>query len=336
MAKTERPAKQQVSSQKEKKFELPPTMELGTFLHLYEYVMLHKPMSDFRTWPDVTFEQAYELVKDVKYNIVSEEPKSFLAESVLSTDDIWAECESTGHLDLARLQKSMIDRKCCLGFSIPLIQEIVGREYPIHDSLKITFLYQWVNTVRRANEIQRREQVRAAALDKVNVHEFEIEIECTLDQAQLLEGYFKVQTDAYNSWHAQLLKDLKSKAKKTAYEPASTLVTAFRKEYSGKVPRTLITRGMRRATFLWQAWLDSGRSAAKKPEALSGIAAMMTLADTGFKWEQAGSALVIGETSPIHVASVLRGTIQTERRIKYISVKKRDGLFYTVTGVYRP
>ncbi|QYW05232.1 hypothetical protein pEaSNUABM21_00218 [Erwinia phage pEa_SNUABM_21] len=325
-----------------KKFVYPKSLPFADFLHMYElYCFRHLTLDQtgYRTWPDVTLEEAY----------------NSIVEKGLTIDDVLREgnhisqsYRDSGYLfndlneldkDIGELRSAFIDRRCHLGYAIPLLLQTRVQVMNRYPDMRLTFAYAWAACVKE--KLISETKAEKAAIKHNGTErgsQVTFEIECTLEQAQRLEEYIQIRVDAYNYWSDKMRTILKDRRRVNAGPPVSEVVTEFRKSLKGKVPRSLVSRSMNHAMFDWQKWLDSKRSASKKPEGITVVSHNSVSLSNAFSFDQMDNALTFGEVKDIAITQVVEGQLEPTRPFKYLIVngrKKPDSLVFVVTGQYK-
>lgn len=209
-----------------KKSEKVMPLEIYELAALYELYHRNTVTDSFRTWPDITIAEAYELVSQINPADITD-VKQYAA--------LYRNDSGLKYKEVREFRNALIEKEISVGISIPLFIE----HFKIQpdDPLMASFLYTWAAYVRTM--VERRKKI-GVSKPVVQDGDFCVEIECNVDQAKLLERY----CDAY---HGTLiacrdyLKSLGSRAPKRIDLISSKLATQIRKEHSFEdVPRSLI------------------------------------------------------------------------------------------------
>ncbi|QQO90366.1 hypothetical protein pEaSNUABM5_00224 [Erwinia phage pEa_SNUABM_5] len=344
MAKTERPAKtaDRVSSQSDNLADIESRYSrIGDFLYLYEHHRRKFPLEDYRTWPEISIAQALSILIDKEYTSKELDvmPADLLA-SYGRTKKFFDSYRAGTNLTDADIKLLFIQQKIDFGFAIPLLVELFG-DVPPKDSSKVSFLYSWINCVRFMNKkVWLAEQNEIKLRDKDDPKAFEFEIECTLEQAAILEKYIAIKVDAYNHWWAYTINRFPKQKSKEAPLPTSTYITELRSAYLKhglKIPRSLVSRALTSCAAHWQRWSDNTNKQGSRPDKLNPDAKNNTLSvsDSGFSFVESNTALSVGDAKKIHISNVIRGEINSDRKAKYLIVMRKEGLIYSVKGKYK-
>ena len=328
-----------------KQFVFPNSLPVADFLHIYElYCRKNFLLADtgYRTWPDITIEEAYNRVVESALTIddVLHEESS-IADSYRQTKALFANLGS-GEINAEELRAAFIERRCSLGYSIALLEQFCPDLLEKTHSLRLTFVYAWAACLKDKVSTEMRE-ARIAERHDPNVERYRgalvtFEIECNIEQALRLDEYLQIRIDAYNHWYECLEKALKNPRRVTAGAPDSKVITDFRKRYEGDIPRSLIKRSMHHAMSNWQNWLDSKRKASKHPSTLSKKALNSASISSSYSFHDMGTSLTIGEIKNIAIKGVISGELDLTKEFKYLIINARASrktLVYTVTGQYK-
>lgn len=326
-------------------FVYPESLPVADFLHIYEfYCHRNFLLTDvgYRTWPDVTIEEAYNRVlesgltiDDVIYD------GAHVSESFKQTKKLFAEL-GVGKINPDDLKSAFIERRCHLGFAIPLLTQFCPDLLTQGPDLRLTFVYSWASCVKekliaetRAAKLAER---HAADTPSYKGKLVTFEIECNLEQAMLMDEYIQIRIAAYDHWSEHLKKALKDKRRTSAGAPDSKVITEFRKQYEGDIPRSLIKRSMHHAMSDWQKWLDAKRQHGKHPSMISKKSLSSVSLSSSYSINEMGTSLTFGEVKNIHIVGVTAGELDLTKEFKYLIVNARTSkksLVYTVTGQYK-
>ncbi|QZE58780.1 hypothetical protein pEaSNUABM28_00223 [Erwinia phage pEa_SNUABM_28] len=328
-----------------KQFVYPESLPVADFLHMYEF-FCHKNflLADvgYRTWPDVTIEEAYTKViesgitiDDVVYD------GSHISESYKQSRKLFANL-GEGKINPDDLKSAFIERRCYLGYAIPLLMQFCPDLLAQGPDLRLTFVYSWAACIKekliaetRAAKLAERHSADTPSYRGKLVT---FEIECSLAQAQMMDDYIQIRGAAYDHWSEHLKGALKDKRRVTAGAPDSKVITEFRKQYEGDVPRSLIKRSMHHATADWQKWLDAKRQHGKHPSMISKKSLNSVSLSSSCSINEMGTTLTFGEIQNIPIVRVTAGELEPTKEFKYLIVNARvskKSLVYIVTGQYK-
>ena len=326
-------------------FVYPESLPVADFLHMYElYCHRNLLLADvgYRTWPDVTIEEAY--TKVVESGISMDDviyDSSHISESFKQTRKLFADL-GTGKLSADDLKSAFIERKCNLGYAIPLLLQFCPDLMTNGADLRLTFAYSWATCLKEKliAETRAAKQAERHAADAPSYRGklVTFEIECSLAQAADMEDYLKIRVEAYDHWSEQLKKALKDKRRVTAGAPDSKVITEFRKQYEGDIPRSLIKRSMHHAMSDWQKWLDAKRQHGKHPSMISKKSLNSVSLSSSCSINDMGTTLTFGEIKNIPIVKVTAGELDPTKEFKYLIVNARfskKSLVYVVTGQYK-
>lgn len=328
-----------------KPFVLPEGLRIADFLHMYElYCHRNFLLADvgYRTWPEVTIEEAYKRViesgitiDDVVYD------GAHVSQSYKQTRNLFDGLRE-GKINPDDLKSAFIERRCFLGYAIPLLLQFCPDLIDRGPDLRLTFVYSWAACLKeklitetRAAKLAERHSPDAPAYRGKLVS---FEIECSLEQAAMMDDYIQIRAAAYEHWSEHLKKALKDKRRVTAGAPDSKVITEFRKQYEGDIPRSLIKRSMHHATSDWQKWLDAKRQHGKHPSMISKKSLNSVSLSSSFSINEMGTKLTFGEIKNIPIVGVTAGELDLTKEFKYMIVNARVSnktLVYTVTGQYK-
>lgn len=328
-----------------KKFVFPESLRIADFLHIYEFYCQRNLVSadvGYRTWPDVTIEEAYNRVvesgltiEDVIYD------GAHISDSYKQTRKMFAELDK-GKVKPDELKSAFIERRCHLGYSIPLLLQFCPDLMDQGVDLRLTFVYSWaaclknklIEETRAAKFAERHDADTPSYRGKMVT----FEIECSLEQVARMDEYIQIRIAAYDYWSEYLKKALKDRRRVTAGAPDSKVITEFRKQYEEDIPRSLIKRSMHHAMSDWQKWLDAGRQHGKHPSMISKKSLNSVSLSASYSFNDMGTSLTFGAIENIPISSVTAGELDLTKEFKYIIVNARHSkksLIYTVSGQYK-
>lgn len=326
-----------------KKFVYPSSLPVADFLHIYELYCRRTFVLDetgYRTWPDVSIEEAYAAIAKSTLTVADVLGEGgAIADSHKQTKEMFS---AEGKLNIGELKSAYIERRCAIGYAIPLLLEFYPEVLVDGPDMRLTLVYAWASCVRDkvSSEIQAAKQ---DARHKPNQERHRgslvtFEIECSIEQAIRLDEYIQIRVEAYSHWSDYLRKVLKDKRRVSAGPPVSTVVTEFRKKYPSTVPRSLILRSMNHATSDWQNWLDAKRQHGKHPSNISKKSLNSFSLSSSFSFSEMGTALTIADIENIPISKVVGGELDVTKEFKYLIVNARlykKSLIYSVTGQYK-
>lgn len=325
-----------------KKPVYPKGLPFADFLHMYElYCFRHLTLDQtgYRTWPEVTWDEALALISEKSLTIEDViREGNHISRSYKESQHLFDDMEELGR-DIGELKNAFIDRRCLIGYAIPLLLQAPIAVLGTNPDMRLTLVFAWAACVKEKliSELKAEKvAVKHSGTDSGNQVTFEIE--CSLEQAKRLEEYIQIRVDAYNFWSDKMRAILKDRRRVTAGPPVSAVVTEFRKSLKGKVPRSLVSRSMNHAMWDWQKWLDSKRSASKKPEGITVESHNSVSLANSFSFDQMDNALTFGEVVNIQITQVTEGKLEPTRPFKYLILngrKKADSLVFVVTGQYK-
>lgn len=326
-------------------FVFPESLRIADFLHIYElYCHRNFLLADvgYRTWPDVTIEEAYNRViesgltiDDVVYD------GAHISESYKQTRNLF-DGLGKGQINTDDLKSAFIERRCHLGYSIPLLMQFCPDLLERGPDLRLTFVYSWAACLKEKLIAETR-AAKFAERHSPEVPSYKgklvtFEIEASLEQAMLLDEYIQIRIAAYDHWSEHLKVALKDKRRVTAGAPDSKVITEFRKQYEGAIPRSLIKRSMHHATSDWQKWLDAKRQHGKHPSMISKKSLNSVSLSASYSINDMGKTLTFGDVQNIPIIGVTAGELDLTKEFKYLIVNARaskKSLVYTVTGQYK-
>lgn len=343
MAKTERPEQvaPRVSSQAETLVEIALRYNsIGDFLYLYEHHRRKYPLEDYRTWPEISIAQALAILDAENYSVkVLDDMPADMVFSYGKTKKFFDAIKADVPVTPRDIKVLFLEHKAEFGFSIPLLIELMGEAGPDNTS-RVAFLYAWINCVRhmhRKDWIASQKEIKLRKEDDPNT--FEFEIECTLDQAAVLERYIQIKVDAYNYWHSYTINRFPKQKSRDAPLPSSEVITELRSAYMRdglKVPRSLVARALTSCVSEWQRWSDVTSKKGNRPDKLlSQGNNTFSVSGSGFNFVESNTALSIGDAKRMHISNVIRGEIDSSRAAKFLIVIKKADLTYSVKGKYK-
>lgn len=311
---------------------------IGDVLYLYEHHMRCKPLAEWRTWPDISIDQLVVLARDENFNIsMLDDMPAELARSHRATFDFFARYRPNKGLPDPNFRKLFMETKCELGFAVPLLIDLVGSDN-LKNSDRLALIYAWANCLRHMNRKQWQETFTKSVAEDKSV--FEFDIECTLDQANILSMYLLVRARAYNAWNKYVAANFPRQRSQSAPLPGSTFITDFKLSQNVlgvKIPRSLVVRSMSHCTSEWQRWSDATKKKGAKPKDLDeNHSTSFSVASSGFNFASSCTALTVGEAKKMHiVADTIVGSLDVSRPVKYLVVTRKEGLVFSVKGKYK-
>lgn len=328
-----------------KQFVYPESLPVADFLHIYElYCHQNFLLANvgYRTWPDTTIEEAYTRIIESGLTIddVAHE-NSHVFQSYKQSRSLFEKL-GEGKINPDDLKSAFIERRCHLGYAIPLLMQFCPDLLEKGPDLRLTFVYSWAACLKekliaetRAAKLAERHSPEVPAYKGKLVS---FEIECNLQQAVMMDEYIKIRIAAYKYWSKHLELALKDKRRVTAGAPQSKVITEFRSQYEGDIPRSLIKRAMHHAMSDWQKWLDAKRQHSKHPSVVSNKALNSVSLSSSYSINEMGTSLTFGDIKDIPIIGVTAGELEPTKEFKYLIVNARaskKSLVYTVTGQYK-
>ncbi|AXG67573.1 hypothetical protein JA33_199 [Dickeya phage vB_DsoM_JA33] len=296
-----------------KKSEIETPLRIYELAALYELYHRNTVTDSFRTWPDITIAEAQKLVAEKL-----QEPISF--ESAQQVASLYRNDSGLKFEELREFKNALIEKEIFIGMSIPLFIEFF--KVKEDDPIIATFLYAWAAHVRTMID-RRKKQGKAPTRNPATVAEgdFCVEVECSMEQALVLERYCAASHETLIACR-DYLKSFGNKAPKRIDLISSKLATKIRKEHGFEdVPRSLIVSALNGYTQKLKFNSDGEFSREKE---------RFYLRDC---FKLSDSTLTVGKAKEIAITKIVGGE-RHDLKVHGISFERISPLRYCVTVQY--
>jgi len=282
---------------------------------LVEFHFKNVIADDFSCWPNISIEEARQLVKDInpkRLDSMRSARKMYdnTVEGFSATDTHYA------YEDVKELRNALINKELSIGMSISLFVEHFNIEK--NDPMMLTFVYSWASHVRSMVDKQRVEQEKIPAKENQVCFDIDLGYEHALELAIYCEAAYK----AFHHRYEYLKSIRRASARNNIPVVESKFVTDFRNDNNYlNVPRSIIQSSMNNVA----SRIQFGR----KIESDEGRDYFYT--KDNFKLTPEG--LTIGEAKDMGIFKMHYGEI-TNKKVKGLQVERLSDLRYRVTAKY--
>lgn len=277
---------------------------------LYELYHRDTVTDSFRTWPDITIAEAYKLVSQLKAEDVGD-VKQFAS--------LYRNDSGLKYKEAREFRNALIEKEISIGMSIPLfIEHFKLKE---DDPLIVSLSYAWLNYARTMIDRRKKQGNTKPRQPVVQEGDFCVEVECSAEQALLLERYCAASHTTLIACR-DYLRSLGNRAPKRLEMISSKLATQIRKEHCFEdVPRSLIVSALN--GYTQKVKFDNNGQFEKDKD-------RFYLKDN-FKLSE--NSLTVGKAKDIAITKIVGGE-SLELKIQGVSVIRLSPLRYEVTIQY--